>query len=75
MLELNYSGSLEEKEKIDKEAWSKHAAENQSEQEDFLLHKINKLSTAKKFVAKLDKYNHIFSSSSSILELAKSVKN
>lgn len=69
MLQLNYSGSLEEKEKIDKEAWSKHADENQSEQADFLLHKINKLATARKLVAKLNKYSHIFSSSSSILEL------
>jgi hypothetical protein len=28
MLNLNYSGSLSDKERIDKQAWSNHAAEN-----------------------------------------------
>lgn len=68
MLSLNNSESLKEKEEIDKDAWSRYANDNQQKQ-NFLLHKINKLSTARKFLDKIDRYNHIFDSASSILEL------
>jgi ubiquinone/menaquinone biosynthesis C-methylase UbiE len=69
MLNLNYSGSLSDKEKIDKQAWSNHADKNTSNQGDFLNHKIEKLSTARKFINKVDQYYEIFDSSHSIIEL------
>ena len=69
MLNLNYSGTLDDKERIDKEAWLKHASRNTSDKGDFLRHKIEKLSTARKFLDKVNKYDYIFRSSSSIIEL------
>lgn len=69
MLNLNYSGSLSDKEKLDKEAWAKHAAVNTNDGDDFLGHKIQKLSSARKLLGKVSNYDDIFSSSSSIIEL------
>lgn len=69
MLNLNYSGSLSNKEKLDRDAWVNHAAVNTSDKEDFLRHKIQKLSSARKFLETINKYENIFSSASSIIEL------
>ncbi|MEM7757805.1 MAG: class I SAM-dependent methyltransferase [Cyanobacteria bacterium P01_A01_bin.40] len=69
MLNLNNPGTLQDKERIDREAWLKHARSNTIDQGDFLDHKINKLSAAKKFLDKVNKYKEIFSSSTSIIEL------